>query len=176
LTDGGEGVCGYNHTKNTKRKMSILAKTPERLQIAINNAKIASSKNIGKRKLLKYHDKILELYSTHTIREISNELDISFYTIKKYLEEQGWYIPNKNRKPLSYEARQMRADTIRKIQRNKSQPVLQFTRKGEFIKEFPNAPEACDVLHKFGRSSEITTVCLGKRHTAFGYIWEYKKT
>lgn len=52
-----------------------------------------------------------------------------------------------------------------------SKPVLQYTKGGQFIKEYPSITEA-------GRNtginySSICQCCLGKRKSAGGYIWKY---
>lgn len=52
-------------------------------------------------------------------------------------------------------------------------PVLQFTKDGEFIKEFPT-PYYAEVALKASRQ-HITACCNGKRKTAGGYRWLYKK-
>lgn len=57
-----------------------------------------------------------------------------------------------------------------------SWPVLQFSKNGEFIKEFRNSRIAVESLDL---SSEkyvsLSRVCVGKRKTAYGFIWKYKK-
>ena len=50
-------------------------------------------------------------------------------------------------------------------------PVYQFTKNGEFIKEWRSgkyAQEQLNICH-------ISACCLGKRKTAGGYVWRYKK-
>ena len=52
-----------------------------------------------------------------------------------------------------------------------SKPVLQFTKEGEFIKEYQsidNAIKQTGILH-------ISDVCRCERKTAGGYIWKYKE-
>lgn len=52
-----------------------------------------------------------------------------------------------------------------------SKKILQFTKSGEFIKEWPSASEASRQL-KINRGS-ICSCCNGKRKSAGGYVWEY---
>ena len=55
----------------------------------------------------------------------------------------------------------------------RSIPILQFTKSGEFIKEWPSATEAGFQL---GISqSSICKCCKFKRNYVGGYIWKYKK-
>lgn len=54
-----------------------------------------------------------------------------------------------------------------------SKPVAQFTKSGNFIKEYPSTMEA---YRQTGINfTNICYCCMGKnyRHTAGGYIWEY---
>ena len=50
--------------------------------------------------------------------------------------------------------------------------ILQFTLKGEFMREFNSATEASIVLKI--DDSHIGSCCRGKRKTSQGYIWKYK--
>lgn len=53
-----------------------------------------------------------------------------------------------------------------------SKPVLQFTKQGEFLAEFPSASE---VERQLGFSqSYISKCCLGKLKSANGFVWKYK--
>jgi hypothetical protein len=54
----------------------------------------------------------------------------------------------------------------------KAVPVFQYTKKGEFIKEYPSAKLAQETLG-LGHNS-IFRVCCGKGKTAGGYVWKYK--
>lgn len=53
----------------------------------------------------------------------------------------------------------------------KERPILQFTMSGEFIREFPSIKAAYEFL---GKEGNITSVCKGRRASAFGYVWKYK--
>ena len=54
---------------------------------------------------------------------------------------------------------------------NKQVKVKQFTKDGQFIKEF----DSCKNAEKsFGKiSSNISNCCKGKLKTAYGYVWKY---
>jgi group I intron endonuclease len=55
---------------------------------------------------------------------------------------------------------------------SKYKPILQFTKSGEFVKEWLGASYVRDVLGYV--QTNITEVCNGKRKTAHGYVWKYK--
>ncbi len=55
---------------------------------------------------------------------------------------------------------------------SKYKPILQFTKSGEFVKEWLGASYVRDVLRY--NQANITAVCNGQRKTANGYIWKYK--
>jgi len=173
LTNGGEGISGYHHMEKTKKKMSKLALKPERLKVAINNCKIAISKNTGKRKLSKKHNEIVELYKTKSICQICQILNIDFKQLQKYLIENKLYIKNKNRPKISDEIRKKLSDSHKGIL---GKSVLQYDKNGNFIKEFSSISDACNFLGKPNRHGDIVACCQNKpsRHTAFGYKWKYK--
>ena len=53
-----------------------------------------------------------------------------------------------------------------------SKPVLQYDLKGNFIAEYPSLSE---VQRKFGfLQGNISSCCLGKLKSAYGYIWKFK--
>lgn len=53
-----------------------------------------------------------------------------------------------------------------------SKLVLQFTKSGEFIREWPSTQEVERVLC-YSRGN-ISMCCLGKQKSAYNYIWRYK--
>jgi hypothetical protein len=56
--------------------------------------------------------------------------------------------------------------------RSNQKAVIQMDKYGKFIKEFPSAAQAAretKIQH-----SDINKVCLGKGHTAGGFLWIYK--
>lgn len=55
----------------------------------------------------------------------------------------------------------------------KSKKVLQFTLSGEFVREFPSLAE---VQRQLGFDfRHISVCCLGKRKSAYDYIWKFKQ-
>lgn len=61
---------------------------------------------------------------------------------------------------------------IERVAKAQSKPVLQFSKTGEFIREWPSTQEC-------GRNGfnqgNICECCNGKRKSAHGYIWKYKE-
>ena len=57
---------------------------------------------------------------------------------------------------------------------NPSKPVLQFSKNGEFIAEYPSTQEA---ERQTGcNHSSICECCKGKRKSCGGFIWQYKSS
>ena len=52
-----------------------------------------------------------------------------------------------------------------------SKKVLQFSKSGEFIREWPSVMECSRNGYDF---RNVSACCLGKRKTAYGFRWEYK--
>lgn len=56
---------------------------------------------------------------------------------------------------------------------NPSKPVIQFSKDGELIAEYPSEMEAC---RQTGcNHSNIYKCCIGKRKSCGGFIWKYKE-
>lgn len=53
-----------------------------------------------------------------------------------------------------------------------NKPILQYTKQGEFIKESPSISLAAKEINV--NFTNISTCCLGKQKTAYGYIWKFK--
>lgn len=51
-------------------------------------------------------------------------------------------------------------------------PILQYSKDGEFIREWISAREVGRILGVYSKS--ISKCCLGQRKTALGYVWKYK--
>jgi hypothetical protein len=54
-----------------------------------------------------------------------------------------------------------------------SKKILQFTKDGKFVKEYPSAIEASRQTRISNQS--ISQCCLGKTHSAGKYIWKFKE-
>jgi hypothetical protein len=170
LTNGGEGVSGFNHSEETKQKISIWRKGKPLSEKTCK--KITQNKKGNAYKLKNIPEgKIEELYKIKGIYDICKELNLTFNTVKNYLQNKNIYEPYKNKKPNSEETK------TKKSLANKgkrSQPVEQYDLQNNKINEFTNMTEACLNINKPGRMGDITACCKGKQKTAFGYKWKYK--
>ena len=142
---------------------------------------VGLSKN-NQRKTFKVH----RLVALHFIPNIENKPEIDHInTIKTdntvWLNEDGsvnfdktnlrWATPKENsNNPLSIIKK---SESKKGIKNNRHQPVLQYDKDGNFIREWDTMTEAettLNITHK------IHYVCQGKRKTCGGYIWKYKRT
>ncbi len=150
---GGGGPTNLNNNSKQKIRDSKLG----------NNYKL---KNIPE-------GTIEKLYKTEGIYSICKKLNLTYNTVKDYLETKKLYIPNNNRKKDSRETK-IKKSVANKGKRSRS--VIQLDKQMNYIKEYDNITEACIALGKPNRHSDITMVCQNKQKTAFGFIWKYKNT
>ena len=142
---------------------------------------VGLSKN-NQRKAFKVH----RLVALHFIPNIENKPEIDHInTIKTdntvWLNEDGsvnydktnlrWVTPKENsNNPLSLVNN---SESKKGVKNHRHQPVLQYDKDGNFIREWDTITEAettLKITHK------IHYVCQGKRKTCGGYIWKYKRT
>lgn len=67
----------------------------------------------------------------------------------------------------------IRKETARKNGAVTAKSVIQLSKDGEYIKEFETIKQASKALNV--NASHIIDVAKGKRKTAGGYVWRYKK-
>ena len=72
----------------------------------------------------------------------------------------------------NYGTHNERSAAARKNDPNRSKPVLQFSRDGQFLKEWPSSMEAARQLEI--NQGGISMCCLGKQPTSYNYIFKYK--
>lgn len=100
------------------------------------------------------------------------------------------HVPNPMNKPeidhIDRNPKNNRADNIRWVERSencknrilpqnntKSKPTIQFTKSGEFVKEWPSIME---IQRQLGfHNGYICNCCNGKYKSAYGFIWRYKE-
>ena len=63
-------------------------------------------------------------------------------------------------------------EIIQKIIDKQSKTIIQYSLEGVYIKEWKSASEASVYLNK--HPAHISSCCLGKRKTAYGYKWKFK--
>jgi group I intron endonuclease len=61
---------------------------------------------------------------------------------------------------------------LKKVHKSMEKPTLQYSKDGVFLKEFASQKDAA--AHCGGKYQAIYRVCVGKRKTAYGFIWKYK--
>lgn len=155
LTDGGEGMTGYTHSEETRKKLSEIVKksyTEERKQYLREIQK-------GKR------------YSEESKQKMSES-----HKGKKISEETRRKISKANKGENNYMYGKHHTDEVKKkMGKALSKPVLQIDPKtNEVIAEFPSVRE---VQRELGFDfSLISACCRNKPHynTAYGYKWQYK--
>ena len=74
--------------------------------------------------------------------------------------------------PLSEAGRERIREKNRRVF---SKPVLQYTKDGEFVAEYPSATEAANHLGKNKGQANISTCIAGRISSAYGYVWKLKE-
>lgn len=106
-------------------------------------------------------------------RKRSNETKTKQAITMKKLWEDPTFREKRHRKQ-SEEERRRRSEIMKgkTINGKLSKPVLQFTKEGEFLTEYPSTME---IQRLFGyKNSSISKCCSGKRKSYKGFIWKYK--
>ena len=120
------------------------------------------------------------IYSSKDLKEIGEyynrpaaELIFLTPTTHKRLHLKGIPMSDANKKALIEAHRGVpRSEATKKaIGEANSKKILQLTKSGEFIKEWPSAMEASRQLGIAQQS--ICSCCKGKRNYAGGYVWKY---
>ena len=94
-------------------------------------------------------------------KQIQIKTGFNIETVHSYLLKYG----------VSKEQIRLRANEG--IRKSKEKPIVQYSKNGDFIKEWPSATAAGRELGINRRN--ICGVCLGKRKTCNGFIWRYKE-
>lgn len=68
-----------------------------------------------------------------------------------------------------------KAKCVKAIKERCCKPVLQYTKDGEFVAEYPSATEAANHLGKHKGQANISTCIAGKTQSAYGYVWKLKE-
>lgn len=58
---------------------------------------------------------------------------------------------------------------------SRNRPIIQLTKDGKYIQTFSSARQAALYLNKNHGEANIHNVAKGRRKTAYGYQWQYKK-
>ena len=143
LTKGGDGVVGFHHTDETKRRLSIAGRNHSAESIERCRAKLLGKKQSEETKRKRSESNKGRLVSDETRKKIS--------------------IANAGRKPSN--------QTLALAREKNIKPVHQIDPKsGEIIKTYQSITDACVCL---GGLFKIGDCCKGKRKTAGGYKWMF---
>ena len=74
----------------------------------------------------------------------------------------------------SKESKRKMSDSMTGNHNSPTKPVLQFSKNGELIAEYPSEMEACK--HTGCDNSSISKCCKGEYKSTGGFIWRYKKS
>lgn len=164
LTNGGQGISGWQHSNKSKQKMKDSKQSYKYAEIAKSNLKKAVERNYGRRKAESYG--VLDLYKTKSIRQIGALTGLSFKTIKKFLVERGVYEKNKNRQKISDVSRlKVSEGQLRRVRKR----VEQVDVNGVVIVVWANAAHAAKHI-----AGDIRACLSGRQKTAGGYFWRYE--
>lgn len=147
MTAGGDGKIGYVMSEETKHKIS--------------------ESRIGK-----FTGEDNPNYGNHKIAGENNP----FYG-KTHSEETKKKLSELSKgRPSPMKGKHFSGDALENIQnarRKRCKIVLQFSLCGEFLNRFDTAEDAAKFIN--GCRSVISSCCIGKIGTAYGYIWIYEE-
>lgn len=110
----------------------------------------------GDGKILLDYDEIIRKYlTTHNATEVARVLNCSIDSVYKILRSNDIYI---------YSASEM-------VKERTSKKVAQYDKKGNLIKIYNSTKDAERAMGN--TQHHIAQVAIGKRKTAYGYIWKY---
>lgn len=84
-------------------------------------------------------------------------------------EQKQWESERKKGIPLP-ESTRKKLSELQRLNRYSAKPILQFSLDGHFIQRFKAIKDA---EYRFGKRSNIHSVCKGKRRQCFGFVWRY---
>ena len=177
MTKGGMGTLGHKMTEEGKEKNR--RKQKERIHTELERQKRSESlKRAYKDGRKKANTNTLHLQTKEVRDKIAKSLTgrtLSEETKKKISDAHKGKIPWNKGIPMSKEQReklkQVDRSAISGANNYHAKKVIQFDINRNFIKEWDciiNAKRKYGTIH-------IEDVCQGKRKTAGGFIWEYKK-
>ena len=152
----------------------------------VSNKGRVKSLKWGKERILKPHDNGIG-YLRVALRK---ESSLKFIIIHRLVAQA--FIPNLENKPqVNHKDENKKNNCVENLEwatakensnhgtRNervgdsRSKPILQYSKSGEFIREWKSAAEVERVLRI--NNSDIIACCRGKRKSAGGFVWKYKE-
>lgn len=169
-TSGGEGVCGFHHSKESKKKMS------EKRKSLYSSGKLIALKKIVYK--LDKTNNIIEKFEslTQAKKETKVKQIISCCHMKRksaggfrWIYEEDYLNIDKRNEIFNFFDVPLKYEYLKKCCRK----VYQLTRNGEFIKEFNSIQAAATSIKR--STGHISKVCKHKKDFASIYRWVYKE-
>ena len=148
LTKGGNGIVGFNHTTETKQKISECSKN-----ISIETRQKISESGKGRIVSEETRQKISKGNKGNIISEEGRKNMSDAHKGKKYTEEEKQKFSN--------------------AAKNLKKKVYQYTKDNVFITEFESTVDAAKLL-KLDNSS-ISKCCRGVAKSCGGFLFRYEK-
>lgn len=165
------------HNNYAKRKGKILKTIPHH-----NGYLFVSLSNGNKSKLYAVHRLVAEAFIPNNdnkpqidhINTITNDNNVNNLRWVTASENSQNSITKQRRKEANTGDKNPQYGKIRSLEEKikRSRPVLQFTKEGDFIKEFDAIFLAAEEVNVF--STNIITACKNFNKTSGGYKWKYK--
>jgi group I intron endonuclease len=189
LTEGGEGSRGYKHTDDARKIMKAKAVGRIAGDKNPNYGKGLCGKNnpmFGKKRPKELLDKLLGVNQKAVVQySLSGEVIKIYPSIAEASRITGLRVANISSicckrpecKTAGGFAWRFKGDPFGEVVNKNFAPILQFTRDGVFIKEWPSIKEAMIALGL--NKTDPSHICArasgkGRGKTAYGFIWKYK--
>ncbi len=151
--EGGNGLSGENHPMYGKHHSP---ETKARLSAVKKGVPYAPERYAA----------FLENLDREALRERAMR------TIVGYNRGKHWDEESNRKRSESNRGKKRSSETARKIGESHKKPVLQFTKTGDFVREWDSARSAAEALSI--QAGHISKVCKKKYKTAGGFVWQYK--
>lgn len=116
-------------------------------------------------------DELLLLLKENSFVDISKKYNVTDNTIRKWCKSYN----------ILNEIRDYKMDVVKQNKQLRvpkgieiKKPILQYTKEGQFVKEYPSAMEAARQMGSENYMPNISRCANGKRKTANKYIWRWK--
>jgi group I intron endonuclease len=187
LTEGGEGSKGYKHTDEARKIMKAKAVGRISGDKNPNYGKGLHGKDnpmYGRKRPKELMDKLLKAKQKAVVQySLTGQVIAEYPSISEAARRTGLEISNISsicvRRPECKTAGgfawRFKGEPFETIRNRNFAPIIQFTKNGEFIREWDSIKNA---MHSMGKKTRdgtlVSAVCRGKRGSAFGFIWQYK--
>lgn len=169
MTDGGDSTRGHKHTQETKTKMSK--------RLIGNTYKLGKkeSEESNRKRSAKISGKNHPFWGKKLSEETRRKISIG--RIGKYGGDKnpnyGKKHTEETRKKIGaiLRGRKQSAELVAKKAAKVKKPISQFTKSGEFIRNWDSATDVQRTLNI--HSPSIAAVCRGKLMTSGGFKWQY---